>query len=686
MSWSYRPALDGLRSVAVYLVLLFHCGLASVGGGFIGVDLFFVLSGFLVSNVILSELDSTGRLSLGRFYARRVRRLLPAAVVVVVATSLMFLLTTSLVRRVPLVTDAQSALLYVANWNFLSQQNDYFATGVDESPFLHFWSLAIEEQFYVVFPVLLLLLVRASRRWSGATVAVLVGLLVLSLGSQLLWAGVDPNRAYYGTDARLYQLLAGALLAVTLRGLARRPGSALAGTGALAGLAVLLLLGSGAIGLSPSWRGVGATLASVVLIAGLMLSDDGWLSRRLSGRTPVYLGKVSYGTYLWHWPVILVLREVLAVGPAVLAVIAAVLSTGLAVLSYEVFEMPIRTVSHLRRYTWSTVVAGVAASALVATAVVPVVLESDRKPRLVQAAAVTWAPGSTPGGTATATPASTTVGPTDRQRRAPVPAIDWRAVLDDTGPMPPCSVERPQDCVVVRGDGPHIALVGDSQARMLGPMFIRLAQEHDLTLSLNVMPACSWQAGLVNVTQPLENQRKCRSLRAEWYDDALPVLDPDLVVLATLPRDDEAEWAGNLVRDGGSDETLSELNFAVTTETLDTITAQGRRALVVTSMLGTPGMDPLDCLATATRLDQCEVPVPAETPVSDAYYRIASERSADVFTLDVNPIICVGAPRCLPVVDDIVVWKNRNHFTTMIATHFRREVWSALRATGALRG
>ena len=106
-----------------------------------------------------------------------------------VATSLMFLLTTSLVRRVPLVTDAQSALLYVANWNFLSQQNDYFATGVDESPFLHFWSLAIEEQFYIVFPVLLLLLVRASRRWAGATAAVLAGLLALSLVSQLAWAG-----------------------------------------------------------------------------------------------------------------------------------------------------------------------------------------------------------------------------------------------------------------------------------------------------------------------------------------------------------------------------------------------------------------------------------------------------------------------------------------------------------------
>lgn len=115
MTWSHHPALDGLRSVAVYLVLLFHAGLAWTGGGFIGVDLFFVLSGFLVSMVILTLIDETGTVQIGRFYARRVRRLLPAALAVIVATSLAFLLVASVVRRIPLVGDAQSALLYVAN-------------------------------------------------------------------------------------------------------------------------------------------------------------------------------------------------------------------------------------------------------------------------------------------------------------------------------------------------------------------------------------------------------------------------------------------------------------------------------------------------------------------------------------------------------------------------------------------
>ncbi len=679
MSWTYHPALDGLRTVAVYLVLLFHTGMAAAGGGFIGVDLFFVLSGFLVSNVILSEIDVTGELSLGRFYARRVRRLLPAAVVVVVATSAMFVLVASVVRRIPLVLDAQSALLYVANWRFLLQQNDYFATGVDESPFLHFWSLAIEEQFYLVFPLVLLLLARGSanrRAWLMPTVV--AGLFTLSLGAQLFWALRDPNWAYYGTDARLYQLLGGVLVALALRGTVRRPSPGAAGVGAVFALAAMLVLGSGLVDVSPSLRGIGATVASMLLIAALMTSESAPLGRLLSRPTPVFLGKVSYGTYLWHWPVILVIEEVLSVRPLVLAVLATALSTGLAALSFQLLETPIRSSDLLRRFRWSTVVVGVVASALVALTVVPTALESGRRPRLVAAQAAPAAQAGRP-------PTTGSGGVSAEERNAPVPQdIDWQSILQSgTGPQPYCTVDDPDACVLAKGEGPHILLAGDSHATMLTPVFSKLAEEHDLTLSVNAMAACPWQSQLVNKRQAPTQNDACREVREDWYEQVLPELDPDLVILATRSRD-ESFWTKRLVREGGSDESLPELLESTTLDTVDAIKAKGPRVLILDS-LPTGDRDPLDCLATAQRMYECEVDLPSSPPASDGYYEEAAARSKKVFRTSFNDVLCVGAPHCMPIVDGTVVWHDNAHFSSDFLLSRADQLWRKVKRSGALR-
>jgi peptidoglycan/LPS O-acetylase OafA/YrhL len=683
VTWSYRPALDGLRSVAVYLVLLFHSGMTAFAGGFIGVDLFFVLSGFLVSNVILSEIRETGRLSLGRFYARRVRRLLPAAVVTVAATSLVFLIVFPVVRRLPLVLDAQSALLYVANWNFLVRSNDYFASDVDKSPFLHFWSLSIEEQFYVFFPILLLLLSRLRRRRSAVMLAVLGGLLLLSLAAQLYWARVNMNWAYYGTDARLYQLLAGALLAVALLTFSRRPPAAVSAGIAVLGLLGMLGLGSGLLELAPSPRGILATVASVALIGGLMTSEGSPLARVLSHGMPVYLGKVSYGTYLWHWPVILVLQDFLATRPVVTAALAMAISTGLASLSFELLELPVRTAAVLRRFRWSTVVVGVATSALVATAVVPPVLESQRRPRLAQ-----------PGGTAFAaenvTAGAGAVGA--KERNKPVPQdIDWRSMLGHPEDEPLCTVRHPVACTLVRGSGPHIVLVGDSQARALTPMFRALAKKHGFTFSHNAVPACPWQSEVVLERLPESRLKECLAQRDEWYDQVLPQLHADLVVLLSMPRgegdDPKAGRSGPpLTRVGGSDESVAELLFSTTRDTVRQIESTGPRVLIVES-LPIPGHgDPLECLARASRLRQCEVPLPAEQSMNDVFAKVAAELSDDVFTVDLDPVFCYGRPRCLPVIDGTVVWSDAHHLSVAITQKKREEVWRAIKATGALDG
>jgi peptidoglycan/LPS O-acetylase OafA/YrhL len=679
----YRPELDGLRALAVYLVLLFHSGLGAVQGGYIGVDLFFVLSGFLITSVLLSDIAVSGRIRFAVFYARRVRRLLAPALLVIVVTCVAALLVDSVVERLPFKGDAQSALLYVANWRFLSESNDYFATGFAKSPFLHFWSLGIEEQFYIAFPLILLLLVRAGRcrrwiPWVG-----LVALMCLSVAAQLYWSGRDPNHAYYGTDSRIYQLLAGALLAwALLRRPTHPPGHRttgrtirLASTAAAAALAAVVLLASDAIPLGASGRGLAATAAGVLFIAGLSLAPASRTSRMLGRPVPVYLGRISYGTYLWHWPVIIVLGTLVVVPPLAVAAIAGVIATALAAVSSVLLENPIRRARVLDRLHWPVIATGLAGGVAVAVAVVPPLLDSPRKPVVETAVSQQnhyLAPPAS-------VPAHLRV-----PYHARVPNLDWKALAGANGPAHSCGPRAVQQCVVVPGGRPLIVLVGDSHARMLAPALIRLAREHGFTLAINAMSSCSWQAQLTNIALPQQEQATCTAERDGWYRDVLPRLRADIVILASYSRDNNAIYAHNLVRTGGSNESLHQLIEDTTNETLARIRQAGARPLILDSIISA-SFDPLDCLARSTYLHQCMVPFPRHAPITDRFYRAAA-RAGRARTFDINRIACPGAPACSPLIDGIPVWRNSNHYTPKILVHFRNQIWAAVAATGVLRG
>jgi peptidoglycan/LPS O-acetylase OafA/YrhL len=668
--WTYRPELDGLRSVAVYLVVLFHCGLASFAGGYVGVDLFFVLSGFLVSHVIWAEVDRAGSFRLGWFYARRVRRLLPAAVLVIVVTALIQLLVASEPQRAGMLRDGQSALVYLSNWQFIADARDYFtADGTDTSPYLHFWSLSIEEQFYVVLPLLLLVLLRL-RRHVVVVLLLLTAVVAGSVALQVWYAQSDPTYAYYATQTRVYQLAAGVLLAlitrlVTIKGVVGIPL-------AILGVVGIVVVGSGAVDVTPSTRGLLATAVSVAAVAGLYAAPSGPAARLLALPLPRYLGHISYGTYLWHWPLILVTRDVFDVRPIVIAAIAGTTATGLAALSYEVFERPIRRAKRLDLFPWPVVGAGLTASVLAAVLVLPPILHADVRPVLANPSA----------GDLSAIAADAA------WVEEPVPAdLDLAAALADVPDAGvPCTAEDLEVCVRVSGSGPRILLVGDSQAAMFVDALEALADEHDFTLLTNIVRGCGWQAGLVQDASP-EEQAACTASRETFYADVLPQLDVDAVMTVSLARADDS-WSTKLSDpEGPPGQTLEQMHARTASATAEAIRATGARLVMVKALLGTNGYertgpDPLDCLARATRLGDCAVVPPLEKPFTDGILDAIAATTDETAAVDLNPVLCPDAPLCRPVSGDTVVWKDPDHVTGTFLVEQREALWQRLEDTG----
>lgn len=356
----HEPALDGLRGLAVAVVVLFHLG--RMRGGFLGVDLFFVLSGFLITSLLLAESTADGSIGLGRFWARRARRLLPALFVLLVGVAVLIATLTPAGERPTVRGDALATLGYVANWHALFDEAGYWDMFLAPSPLDHMWSLAIEEQFYVVWPLVVLGLVALARRWRRAGPAMVaafsaVGAAVSFIVLALVYSPLDTNRAYYGTDARVGPTLLGAALAALsvdrLRARAAGGGEAEGGSPSwcrrvvgAAAVAVMVWALAAVDGIGPTYyRGglVAFSAAAVALIHVVTTGDAGALGRLLRARPLAALGVVSYGVYLWHWPVIVYLTpERARVDGWALDGLRVAVTLGLAVVSYRLVERPIR--------------------------------------------------------------------------------------------------------------------------------------------------------------------------------------------------------------------------------------------------------------------------------------------------------------------------------------------------------
>lgn len=342
----YVPALDGLRALAVIGVLVFHDD--RLGGGFLGVDLFFAVSGLLITSLLIDEHDRSGTIDLIGFWGRRLRRLLPAALMLLVATVIVFRLFADTGEWIVARTDAPWAQFYVANWHLIASGNSYWDSFAAPSAFEHLWSLAIEEQFYLVWPVVVMVVL---ARWQlrDLTVVVAVGTLLSIAAMVLIFDGGDPTRVYMGTDTRAFSLLVGALFALpAIRGQIdrfvgnRARFATVIAVSLLGGIGVMWVVAEG----SSDWLfrgGLPAHSAMSALLAAFVVSGLTHVSSVLSARPLVAIGRLSYSLYLWHWPVfVFVNPDRFALDRWLITAIRFAVSLVLSVASYRLVEKPVR--------------------------------------------------------------------------------------------------------------------------------------------------------------------------------------------------------------------------------------------------------------------------------------------------------------------------------------------------------
>ncbi len=469
----YRPDIDGLRAIAILAVVFYHAGFPGFPGGFVGVDVFFVISGFLITRLLFDEASSTGGVSLGAFYARRVRRLMPASLIVVAATLLLgaFFVPPGFDGAFRLADSAIATALFVSNFFFFTITGGYFGPLAFDMPLLHTWSLAVEEQYYLVWPLLMLLVFRfaktphSSGAMRGRVIWILGALLLASLALSVVTTPDHPNFAFYLLPTRVWEFAIGGIAGLAGAAFYER---------ARPYAQVLAILGLGMIVYSiialdhrTSFPGSAAMLpvfGTAILIVGMTANDRVVVARLLASGPMVFVGLLSYSFYLWHWP-LLSLYRIYSLGARDLVANAVLVALAflLAWLSYVSIENPIRS-----RRPW---VFGRIRSTLIAGGGISLITVS------MAFGLMAW---------------------NDHQRSSGVDAPSWAAIGDHSPYRDVCSIngEKPIDVLprdtCIHGPDPRhprVVLWGDSHADHIMPMLMDAYSE--IAVYQLTMPGCA---------------------------------------------------------------------------------------------------------------------------------------------------------------------------------------------------
>ena len=372
---SFRPDIQGLRAVAVLLVVFYHAGLTWLSGGYVGVDVFFVISGFVITGLLLRERGTSGRTSLVGFYGRRSRRIIPAATLVIVVTVVMTYARVGVVFGGQTATDARWAAIFLANFHFASIGTNYLTAQLPPSPLQNFWSLAVEEQFYLVYPTIFLLIAAVRTRWS-VQARLFVCLVVIIAGSfalSVFQTASSPTVAYFSPFTRAWELAIGALVAVSTKWLLTLPKpvcAALTWVG-LAGIAFGAVVFNGNTAYPGSLVAIPVVGAAFVIAGGTRTPP--WAAESVLKRGPFqWFGKLSYSIYLWHWPLLIIAAD--AAGTTSLPfrrnIIWLVVALAASMVSFYLVENPLRHARLARFGRWTPIGLGavlIAVSLIVAT-------------------------------------------------------------------------------------------------------------------------------------------------------------------------------------------------------------------------------------------------------------------------------------------------------------------------------
>jgi peptidoglycan/LPS O-acetylase OafA/YrhL len=676
----FRTDIEGLRAVAVLAVVLFHAGFPGVTGGFVGVDVFFVISGFLITGLLWRDVSTRGRIRLLMFYGGRARRLLPASATVLVSTAVVSCMLLPPLQARGVLGDAIACSLYVGNYRFAIDGTDYLASDAAPSPLQHYWSLGVEEQFYLLWPALIIgtawmvLKARAGARSNAAPsvapyLLVLAMIAVVSFVISLAWSHSLPPWGFFSLPTRAWELAIGGLVALTAsswRQLSDRT-AAIAGWGGL----LLIVLTCLEVDKTTPYPGTAALLpvfgTALVVGAGCAAPTQG-VGRALSVPLMRMIGRVSYSWYLWHWPVLLLAPPLLG-HPLGLGgrLAAAAVSFVFAVLTLGLIENPIRFAALVRRSAPRSLALGATVTAVAAcVAMVLLVIRPVPVGQGTAAAAVTV----TPLAPSAAGAQTGTVGQMTAQVQAAVKAsVAVQAVPSN---LSPTLAEAPDDKPTVFLDGcvrswrevgqaecasgdtvsaTTVALVGDSHAAMWSPALESLALRRHWRLETLGKVTCPLMELPINSPYLGRQYTECEKWRTDVLT-RLAVERPRLIVVGMSRRygadfgftSYDAAWVNSLSR------LVSRLR------------ATGAAVLV----LG-PIPDPRTVVPTcvSAQLNDAQACSPSRSEaVNDA--GIAAEAAATAAAggqyADLTSLFCT-TDRCPVIVGNNLVYRDDNHVT-----------------------